>query len=258
MGQKLLLGLLLLTPLAAYPFLRDSNVPPPYIHPAEQENPLSEQAQIALHCFAGAPGTSLAASLPWEPLRRIAMDQSEELDKLAKDEPVKFLERCLAHYEKEVQGYRCVLAKQEKVNGKLRDYDVVRACFREKPFSVHMEWCEGLDRCFATLYVEGDNDGKLLPRLRLAPFEIQRGPILARPLDAADVTSTSRFGINRFGIYFGARDTLDAIHAAQSCWARSTCAMPASSVSRRPAAGSVTSWSARRTIRPRPRRASTN
>src|SRR5476651_1896151 len=102
MGRKLLLGLLLLTPLGVYPFLTKAHVP--YVPP--QTNPLSEQAQNALLCFGALPGPMM----PWEPLRRIAADQSEELDALAKSDPIKFLERCLERYERDVHGYRCVFA----------------------------------------------------------------------------------------------------------------------------------------------------
>ena len=144
----------------------------------------------------------------------IAADQSEELDALAKNDPVKYLERCLEHYQREVHGYRCVLAKQERVNGTLRDYEVIRACFREKPFSVHMDWCEGLDMCFRTMYVSDENDGKLLARTRIPPVGIQ-GPVLAFPLTAPNVQAAGRFGIDKFGMYLGAKDTLAAIHAAQ-------------------------------------------
>lgn len=212
MIRKLLLGALLCSPLGFYPFLRDNspvnNIPDP---PARI--PVSEDTQIALHTFSALPG-GFPACLPWEAFRRISDDQTREIDELVKKDPVKLLERGLERYKSEVQGYRCTFAKQERVNKTLRDYEVLRVAFREKPFSVLMEWKEGLDMAFATLYVEGENNGCLLALSRLPPFGI-RGPVLTRPLNAADVTATSRFGIDKFGMYMGATDTLRAIHAAQ-------------------------------------------
>lgn len=215
MGRKLLLGLLLFSPLGFYPILRDNGsdtndtIPDP---PAAK--PLPEETLVRMHAFGVLPGQTFPGCLPWESLRRIGEDQSKEMDELAKSDPVKLLERGLERYKAEVQGYRCTFAKQERVNDTLRDYEVIRANFREKPFSVHMEWKEGLDLCFASMYVAGENKDCLLARSRLKPLNI-RGPVLSRPLDAEDVKATSRFGIDKFGMYCGAKDTLDAIHAAQ-------------------------------------------
>jgi hypothetical protein len=213
MGRKLLLGLLLLAPLGVYPFLRDTKVhiDNPYVPPAA--NPLSEQAQVALHCFSAIPGP-MFPSIPWEPLRRIAADQSDEFDALVQKDPVQFLERCLAQCQRDAQNYRCIFAKRERVNGSLGKRETILVHFREKPFSVHMEWKDGIQLCFGSLYVEGENGGNLLARSCI-PGIGMRGPVLSRPLDGADVTSTSRFGIDKFGMICGAKDTLEAAKAAQ-------------------------------------------
>ena len=157
MGRKLLLGLLLLAPLGFYPLLRGTgghinDDPPPL------PNPLSEQQQLALHCFSALPG-QYPGCVPWESVRRIGADQSQAMDALAEKDPVKLLEIGLGKYKQEVQGYRCTFEKREVVKGNERDNEVIRACFREKPFSVLMQWKEGVDLCFASLYVEGENGG---------------------------------------------------------------------------------------------------
>lgn len=185
MGWKLLLGLLLLAPLAFYPFLRDTTaynrhnqyIPPP-------EKPLTAEEE-----------------------------QSREMEKLAKNDPVKLLERGLERYQKEVQGYKLIFIKQEKVNDKLREAEVIRVHFREKPFSVHMNWIEGIDLCYRSLYVEGQNNNRIAVRPCLIGGI--HGPILRRPLDAGDVKSSSRFPVTRFGLYAGAKGTLQSIHEAQ-------------------------------------------
>ncbi len=216
MVRKLLFALLVIAPLGFFPFLRDTKsteIDAPK-RPPQAHDLMPPDAQIALHTLSALPGHAFPGNLPWESLRWIAADQSRELEALAEKQPVKFLELCRERYLTEVQGYRCTFAKHEKVKGVLRDAEVIRAHFREQPFSVHMEWKKGEDLCFSSLYVEGENDGCLLARSRLPPLGF-RGPILTRPLDAADVQATSRFGINRFGIYTGQKDTLDAIQKAE-------------------------------------------
>ena len=62
------------------------------------------------------------------------------------------------------------------------------------------------------MYVEGENEGKLVARSML--FGI-RGPVVARPVNAPDCKSTSRFPITEFGIRAGAVSTINAMKAAQ-------------------------------------------
>src|SRR5205807_2321134 len=61
-------------------------------------------------------------------------------------------------------------------------------------------------------YVAGENDGKLQARSCL--FGI-RGPIVSRPVDGPDAKATSRFPITEFGMYVGAKQTIDAMLAAR-------------------------------------------
>src|SRR5258708_5548634 len=123
MIRKLLLGVLLFSPLGFYPLLRD-NKPLETIPPAPARNPLQEDTQVALHTFTLLPGQAFPGCLPWEALRRIGEDQTREIDELVKKDPVKLLERGLERYKSEVKGYRCTFAKQERVKDTLREYEV--------------------------------------------------------------------------------------------------------------------------------------
>src|SRR5262245_19461397 len=62
------------------------------------------------------------------------------IEDLCEADPVRFLQLCLAHYQREVTGYISVMHKTERLNGKLHPKEEIDAHFREKPFSVHMEW----------------------------------------------------------------------------------------------------------------------
>lgn len=219
MGRKLLMGLVLIAPLGFYPFLRNTGAPLPVepIPTPAAYQPTHDQ-QIAMQCFTAFPGLPFPSNLPWDALRKIGEDETKAMRELAAKDPVAFLEKCLVRYERDVQGYRCTFLKQERVNGTLRDPERIIAHFRATPFSVHMEWKEGIDKCFASYYVEGENvdatTKKSLLRARPSLFGI-RGPIVSRPPDAPDAKATSRFPITRFGLYAGAKSTIDAAHAAR-------------------------------------------
>ena len=173
MLRKVLLGLLLIAPLSAYPLLRGTetpNVPDP----------------------------------PPIPLTRQQLLETLPLEKLAEAEPVEFLQRCLNRYEKEVTGYICLFDKQERVKGKMRQREKIKIHFCETPFSVHMEWISGNDLLGAkkTLYVAGEETGGFL----LARPTIPGLGIMVKPLTDPQVASTSRFPISQFGMYKGARE----------------------------------------------------
>src|SRR5260370_37851018 len=82
------------------------------------------------------------------------------LEKLARKDPVAFLENCLRRYQREVKGYTCVMQKQERVGDKLQSKEILEVTHREKPFSVLLRWQEGQRLADCALYVEGENKGK--------------------------------------------------------------------------------------------------
>lgn len=211
MGRKLLLGLLLLAPLSLYPLLRDTGEydDNPTDHP-NQPPPLNQDQRLSLACLSIFPGQSFPAAIPWDAMRAIGQSQSEVLENMAKYKPIDFLELCMNRYESEIRGYRCLFDKQERVNGKLLPKERIRVHFREKPFSVHMEWIVPRNnRAFRTLYVEGENNGLL----RVRTF-VSFGPVFDKKVDDPEVKATSRFPITQFGMYIGAKDTLNHMRAA--------------------------------------------
>ena len=74
-----------------------------------------------------------------------------------------------------IDGYTATFMRQIRKNGKLRDLEEIAVKIRHEPFSVYMKWqSDGQE----VLYVEGENDDKLLARpgkgffrrtLKLAP-----------------------------------------------------------------------------------------
>ena len=211
MIRKFLFGLLLLAPLSIYPLLRDSDSHDGYEGDCTQHqaDPLTPDQHLALGCLSILPGQSFPGCIPWEPMRDLGQQESRALEELAQKDPVEFLQQGLNRYTKEVRGYRCIFDKQEKVNGKLRQKESIRVHFREQPFSVHMDWIKGEGRAVKSLYDAGENDNVLAVRLsRIFPV------ILHKKLTDPEVVATSRFGVTKFGMYFGAKDTVDTMREA--------------------------------------------
>src|SRR5437868_3339847 len=72
-----------------------------------------------------------------------ALPSAAGMERLARADPVAFLEGCLKRYDREVKGYTATMQKQERLRGKLQRTEVIEVAFREKPFSVRMEWKQG-------------------------------------------------------------------------------------------------------------------
>jgi hypothetical protein len=214
MFRKLLLLALLVSPLGFYPFLRDDGTCKP---PVNCIKPVayrfSKQEELALHCLTIFPGQTFPAVVPWEPLRVIGEDRSIELRTLAEKDPVEFLERCMSKYRHEVKGYQCTFFKRERVKGNLQNPERLICHFREEPFSIHMDWKQGATAAQRSLYVQGENNGKLVARVNL--FGIP-GPVVERAVDDPSAKAASRFPITNFGMRVGLQQTLDAIHQAKA------------------------------------------
>jgi hypothetical protein len=173
-------------------------------------------------------GTTQPEILP-QPDRTVAADASKHgelphpavepavLDKaamteLAKTEPVAFLTHVVERYDREVTGYKCTLEKQERVKGKLHPVEVVECCFREKPFSVRMDWKKGAGRAAKTAYVKGENKGNVL----VLPTGLASliGVVEKAP-NGSEAKATSRYPVTEFGIQVGTKRTLASWKAAK-------------------------------------------
>jgi hypothetical protein len=149
---------------------------------------------------------SVTAENPEEQEKATRIDPTRKLPdnagmvRLAKTDPIAFLADTIRRYDRDVRGYTCTLIKQERVGGKLHPQETIASKFREKPFSVLMDWKEGIGLAKKTLYVAGENDGKLLAM----PAGWRRiAGIQSRDVKSADAMKTSRFPITEFGLKKG-------------------------------------------------------
>ncbi len=170
-------------------------------------------------CLALAPAPLPRTGLDWADtvLLGVADDGKElpdnaKMEKLAKTDPIAFLENCLKHYDREVKGYLTTLHKQERLGGKLQRSEVIEAQFREDPFSVLFSWKEGARLAQNTLYVKGKyNDQLLVKPAGLASLigVVERDP------NGTDAKSSGRYPLTEFGIKIGMQRTLTTWKAAQ-------------------------------------------
>jgi hypothetical protein len=164
--------------------------------------------QELLAGLAWAPGQSWA-SIPWGPLYQVGSKGLFPLEILLHYQPILFLEDCLARYEDEVSGYTATFLKQERIAGRLKPLEKLDIHFREQPFSVHMKWLEGAQLAHSLIYVDRENDGEMVVRPRFVPIPVSRAK------DSADAKATSRYTIDQFGIYLGAKRTVAAMRDAE-------------------------------------------
>lgn len=121
---------------------------------------------------------------------------AESVEQVLARDPVAFLQMSLKKYDETIKGYAFTFDKHERINGKLRSPEKCEARFREKPFAVHMRWLEGAGLASQVLFVEGENNGKMLARGR-GPLQFLG--IQTRDVDGADAKSSGRFTIAQFG-----------------------------------------------------------
>jgi hypothetical protein len=135
------------------------------------------------------------------------------MQKLAREDPVDFLEHCIRYYDRDVKGYRLTMQKQERVptrlpieKRKLQKKEVIEVCFQDKPHSVFMHWVEGerlADRC---LYVEGENENMIL--VHPAGLAGKFVKFVKRKVDGPEAQDSGRYTLNQFGIKNGTLRTL--------------------------------------------------
>ncbi len=175
---------------------------------------------LALGCTLAPDNSSRHAPPPEDSKPAPAVDNTKptrrldkaDMEKLARTDPIAFVKECIQRYDREVHGYRCILDKVERVQGELHDREVVRCSFREKPFSVLMEWQKGNSKALKTLFVKGENNNELLARPRGAILSFL---IVSRDPESPDARASSRFPVTQFGIRLGMQSTLDAWERAK-------------------------------------------
>ena len=154
---------------------------------------------IALLSCAGAimsPGPAVAAS----PTPLIATTGAPD-----QTDPVNLLRLAQERCERDVRDYRCVFLKQERMDGKLRDRQVMQVLYRNHPQSVYMTWIENADRLKRAVYVQGQNVSNhgeeqaiVEPAGAIARLFVSRTNV---PIHGDRARKASRYPIDQFGFH---------------------------------------------------------
>lgn len=126
----------------------------------------------------------------------------ESLEDRAARDPLQFFDDAIERYDRTVRDYTCVFTKQERIGGKLGPEQVTNAMFREKPFSVRLEWVKNADKCDRVLYVadrwvENNQQMAVVEPGALARLFVSH---VMRPIHGKDALKSSRRTVDQFGL----------------------------------------------------------
>jgi hypothetical protein len=169
---------------------------------------------LCLVCTSDSSSTEPRCTTIFRPVADTGKPLPSEaaMERLAKTDPIAFLEMCIRRYDREVHGYTATLRKQERIDGQLERSEVIDVAFREDPFSVLMRWKEGTRRAAATLYVKGENKDQLL--VKPAGVLAVAG-IVTRDPNGRDAKKAGRYPLTEFGIKIGMQRTLESWQKAR-------------------------------------------
>jgi hypothetical protein len=147
----------------------------------------------------------------------IDQPKAETPEQILARDPLRFLAMSLEKYDRTIQGYTHILEKHERIQGKLSRPEKVKACFREKPFAVYMEWIEGAGLASKVLYVAGENRDKNGKEMMLARGwgPLKYFGVQTREVDGADAKGSGRFTIAQFGFKQSTQRSLASMKRAQ-------------------------------------------
>ncbi|MBW8035593.1 MAG: DUF1571 domain-containing protein [Planctomycetes bacterium] len=124
------------------------------------------------------------------------ISHSEFLTYARTDYP-KLLEAMIIGYDSRVTDYTGTLSKQERVNGKLRKPQTTNFKFRNRPFSIFMQWTKNPGKIDRLLFVKGQNKNKMVVHpTGIASFikSLERPPA-CKEVFKANLRSCDKFGI---------------------------------------------------------------
>jgi hypothetical protein len=213
MGRRFaLLGLVLLVVAVVViyrywpepPEERPADITEQKVHTAAAAPPPVTKAELVgrelVATLGMAPAQGFPATLAWNPVLDIGAQGGIPLENLLHAHPLLFLELCADRFDRQVEGYTCTFVKKERIDGKLfppgKDkYEVIKVACREHPFGVFFDWKENWRLAARALYVEGENDDKLLAR----PF-VTLLPIRMVSVDDPDAKKSGRYPMSQFGM----------------------------------------------------------
>ncbi|TWT44537.1 hypothetical protein RAS1_09520 [Phycisphaerae bacterium RAS1] len=165
----------------------------------------------------GAPsGSAALAAIPPPPATPVTM-AVPEIATAALD-PTELVRAGRERYEQQVRDYRCVLLKQEWIDGALTPLQTVEVRYRSTPRSVYMIWQQNADQVKRALFVDDgrniDSDGNKLARVEPAGAIVRLFVAdVMIPIRGERARRASRRTIDECG-FLATFDILDRVNAA--------------------------------------------
>ncbi|MEW4528285.1 DUF1571 domain-containing protein [Maioricimonas sp. JC845] len=134
---------------------------------------------------------------------------------------VLLLKQGCANFER-IPDYSATLHRQERIGGDLRDPETLVLKLRHEPYSIYMKWQSG-DAGRQLIYVEGQNDGKLL--VQPGGFKGRLTGVLSLDPNGSLAMSECRYPVTKAGLLELARTILEYREEDLERGTGSTCVM---------------------------------
>lgn len=136
-----------------------------------------------------------------------------EMERLAKADHVALLEMCLRNAEG-YRDYTGTFIKQERIDGALRDEQIIDFRHRDAPFSVAMAWQKNAPRGDRVLFIQGRNDNQMFVRVNKSiPF--LGGMVVSRDPEGKEVMRSTLNPVTRFGFRRGLENLIGVYRQAR-------------------------------------------
>jgi hypothetical protein len=168
---------------------------------------------------AAVEGAAAVADTKEESATKAAAKKKGELPdndgmvKLAKTEPMAFIENCLVKYTRQVKtGYTLTLWKHEVIDGVEYKPETIEVAFRQDPYSVYFHWEDGARKAERVLYVEGENkDRNGKSQMVIQPNgAFLRRFIVTRDVEGPEAKQSGHYPLSSFGFQKNEERTLSA------------------------------------------------
>ena len=138
---------------------------------------------------------------------------ASDMTNLARQDPFVFLQNCMKLYDKNVRGYQVILQKQERLQGKLQNREIIEVAFREQPYSVSMRWLEGARKADRVVFVAGENEGMMLAHPAGVAGKLVK--VVKRKVDSDEARQSGRYTLDQFGFKKSLQRILISMQAAK-------------------------------------------
>lgn len=151
------------------------------------------------------PGTAYANVTP--PLFQDVVSPEDQIRQqltAGGEQTLEALKAMLDRYDRTIHDYSCTFIKKERVNGQLRNEQIMSAEFMEEPFSVHLKWDElGDSMAQQAIFVDGkitdDNGNKMAWAQPKSPLNLIVNRV-EQDIWGANAKRASRKPISNFGV----------------------------------------------------------